>query len=147
MVKVQYEEMLPHEVVSARTACPVAYLPVGTLEWHGVHNPVGLDTLKARALCVRAAEEFGGVAMPALWWGEHREKELVEVIEKAGVGEHMGWEAEVFDEGFMGRSDDETTDAYHNLLDHILHQLQSLQFRAVVVITGPCAPRRPQALA
>ena len=99
MVKVQYEEMLPHEVVAARTACPVAYLPVGTLEWHGVHNPVGLDTLKARALCVRAAEEFGGVAMPALWWGEHREKELVEVIEKAGVGEHMGWEAEVFDEG------------------------------------------------
>lgn len=136
VAKVKYEEMLPHEVLAARTARPVAYLPVGTLEWHGKHNAVGLDTLKARALCVRAAETFGGLAMPPLWWGEQRETQLVEVIEKEGVGEHMGWDPEAMREGFMGKSTDETTDAYHNLLDHILHQLQSLQFHAVVVICG-----------
>jgi hypothetical protein len=31
--------------------CPHVWL--GTLEWHGVHNAVGLDTLKARAICTQ----------------------------------------------------------------------------------------------
>ena len=45
MAKVRYEEMLPHEAVEARTKCPVAYLPVGGIEWHGEHNCLGLDTV------------------------------------------------------------------------------------------------------
>ena len=52
---------------------PAFAVPVGTIEWHGHHNPLGLDALKAHALCVRAAEQCGGVAMPPLWYGEHRE--------------------------------------------------------------------------
>ena len=44
-----------------RERCPVAYLPLGTLEWHGLHNPVGLDALKAHALAVRCARSGGGV--------------------------------------------------------------------------------------
>ena len=32
MRTVRYEEMLPHETVAARTAKPVAYLPLGILE-------------------------------------------------------------------------------------------------------------------
>ena len=82
---VKYEEMLPHEIAAARASRPVAWLPIGTLEWHGVHNAVGLDALKARAICVKAAEEYGGLCMPALWWGEHREIQLVDVNDTIGV--------------------------------------------------------------
>ena len=35
MTEVRYERMLPRETVSARKACPLAYLPIGTVEWHG----------------------------------------------------------------------------------------------------------------
>jgi hypothetical protein len=48
---------------------------------------------------VRAAEQYGGLVMPALWWGEHREIQLVDVNDKAGVGKHMGWEEEAFAPG------------------------------------------------
>jgi creatinine amidohydrolase/Fe(II)-dependent formamide hydrolase-like protein len=38
---------------------PLCYLPLGTLEWHGEHAAVGLDALKAHAVCVLAAERSG----------------------------------------------------------------------------------------
>ncbi len=45
--EVRYERLRPAQIVAARQACPVVYIPIGTLEWHGVHNPVGADTLQA----------------------------------------------------------------------------------------------------
>ena len=34
MVKVLYEELLPEEFVQRIQKMPVAYLPLGTMEWH-----------------------------------------------------------------------------------------------------------------
>jgi creatinine amidohydrolase len=48
---------------------PVAYWPLGLLEHHGWHLPVGLDGLKAAHICVRIAERTGGVLLPTMWWG------------------------------------------------------------------------------
>jgi creatinine amidohydrolase len=67
--KVQYEWMLPHELESALEQCPTAFVPLGTLEWHGVQNALGLDAIKAHALCVRAARQGGGVVLPPLFGG------------------------------------------------------------------------------
>lgn len=67
--KVQWERMLPHEMEEALAACPTAFVPLGTLEWHGVQNALGLDALKAHALCVRAAQAGGGVVLPPLYGG------------------------------------------------------------------------------
>ena len=33
--KVLYEELCPKEFEERITVCPIAYLPLGTLEWHG----------------------------------------------------------------------------------------------------------------
>lgn len=52
--EVSYEEMLPHEIVERRTRHPVAYLPLGGLEWYGEHLAVGNDALKAHRLCQMA---------------------------------------------------------------------------------------------
>ena len=41
MKKVRYEEMLPHELEEAIRQFPVAYVPVGSLEWHGRHFSFG----------------------------------------------------------------------------------------------------------
>lgn len=69
MTKVRFEEMLPHEMEAAVAAFPVAYVPFGSLEWHGKHLPLGNDTLKAHLLLCRVAQEYGGVVVPPTYWG------------------------------------------------------------------------------
>lgn len=62
--------MLPAEYRAAVEALPVVFLPLGTVEWHGEHNALGLDSLKAHELCVRAARMAGGgVVHPPLYGG------------------------------------------------------------------------------
>ncbi len=48
---------------------PVAWLPAGILEWHGLQSACGLDALKAETLCEMAAAALGGVCFPTLWLG------------------------------------------------------------------------------
>jgi creatinine amidohydrolase len=67
--EVQYERLLPYQMEAALAQCPTAFVPLGTLEWHGVQNALGLDAIKAHALCVRAAERGGGVVLPPLFGG------------------------------------------------------------------------------
>ncbi len=50
-------------------ALPTVFLPLGTVEWHGQHNALGLDALKAHGLCVRAARRGGGIVHPPLYGG------------------------------------------------------------------------------
>ena len=66
---VQYELMLPFELEAALERCPTALVPIGTLEWHGRQNALGLDAVKAHALCVEAAQRFAGVVLPPLFGG------------------------------------------------------------------------------
>lgn len=66
--EVRYEEMLPSEVMEAIVKRPVAYVPYGSLRWHGSHLPYGVDAIKAHALCVQAARKSGGVVLPATYW-------------------------------------------------------------------------------
>jgi creatinine amidohydrolase len=69
MRKVKYEEMLPHEFEEALQRFPVAYVPVGSLEWHGGHLALGTDSLKAYGIVIRTAEKYGGVVVPPTYWG------------------------------------------------------------------------------
>jgi len=66
---VQYELLRPAEVKSRQEQCPLVYIPVGSLEWHGVQNPLGTDGLKAHAICCEAALRYGGVVLPTLFLG------------------------------------------------------------------------------
>ena len=64
MDKHRFEEMRPHELERVVAECPLAWVPVGTLEWHGPQLPVGLDAVKAHALCLRCAARAGGAVLP-----------------------------------------------------------------------------------
>ena len=70
--KVHYEELLPHEFEERLAHRPVGYVPIGTLEWHGVQNALGADFIQARGVFERAAERFGGIVFPPLWLGPDR---------------------------------------------------------------------------
>lgn len=138
MPKVRYEEMLPHEVVAARQKMPVAYLPIGGIEWHGEHNCLGLDTVKIHAVAMRCAEKIGGLAFPALFYGEPRESYLMEANHDAEgrICEKMGLPPGNFDPGYMDERRQEADTAYVRLLLHILGELKSLGFKVIVVMAG-----------
>lgn len=67
--EVRLELLRPDQIDSIQTLCPTVFQPLGTIEWHGVHNVVGVDAVKAHALCVRAAQSGGGLVAPALFGG------------------------------------------------------------------------------
>jgi len=67
--EVRLEFLRPKEIEQAQAACPTIFLPLGTIEWHGVHNVVGVDAVKAHALCIRAAQRAGAVVSPPLFGG------------------------------------------------------------------------------
>lgn len=70
--KVLYEELCPAEFQERLAACPVAYLPLGTLEWHGPHLPLGADGIQSQELFVRVARQAGGIVLPKLFLGPDR---------------------------------------------------------------------------
>jgi creatinine amidohydrolase len=72
--KVHYLELLPHEFRARLAARPVGYLPLGTLEWHGEHAPLGSDALISAGLFERAARRFGGIVLPPLFLGPDRSR-------------------------------------------------------------------------
>ncbi|MBJ2355365.1 creatininase family protein [Sphaerochaeta sp. S2] len=51
---------------------PVGYIPLGTLEWHGLQNVLGADALQAEGLFIRAARRFGGIVFPPFYLGPDR---------------------------------------------------------------------------
>jgi creatinine amidohydrolase len=59
------EELFPAELDAQK---PVLLVPVGTIEWHGHHLPLGLDLLKADALARAAGERCGAVVAPPTWF-------------------------------------------------------------------------------
>jgi creatinine amidohydrolase len=83
---VQFERMIPEEVLAARKRAAVVFLPVGPLEWHGPHLPLGMDGLAAHHVAVRAARETGGVVLPTMFVGTDslrprgREREGLEAL-------------------------------------------------------------------
>ena len=63
----RYERLHPDELAAIAERAPLAYLPVGTLEFHGEHLPFGVDSFEAHGLCLRAAELSGGVVLPPVY--------------------------------------------------------------------------------
>lgn len=72
-MKVLWEEMKPNEFLEAIEKCPVAYLPLGTIEWHGYHMPLGADGIQSQGLFERVANNIGGIVLPKLFLGPDKQ--------------------------------------------------------------------------
>ncbi|MFW5856598.1 MAG: creatininase family protein [Planctomycetota bacterium] len=136
--EVRYQLLRPSEIRARRDACPIVYIPIGTLEWHGPHLPVGADTLQAEGLAVRCAERGGGLVFPPLYYGESRSESLVDANhEDAGrVAETLGLSAEHFGVDRQPFSPMEQALHYERLLVHILAEAMSLGFRVGILVAG-----------
>jgi creatinine amidohydrolase len=52
MRSIQYELMRPPDIVKERARAPLAFIPIGPLEWHGPHLPMVLKTDGYRLLII-----------------------------------------------------------------------------------------------
>lgn len=136
--EVCYERMRPAQIVAARESCPAAYLPIGTIEWHGRHNPVGCDGILAHALAVRCAQAGGGLVFPPLYYGESRDEGLMESnpTYSATIASEMRLPASNFAPGWMRQTAQQQYENYQRLLLHCLYEMQTLGFKVLVFVAG-----------
>lgn len=136
--KVRYEEMLPHEAVAVRKSRPVAYLPIGTIEWHGEHNCLGLDAIKIHALATKCARRIGGAVFPPVFYGEPREHYLMESNHDHGgkISVKMGLSKTNFAPGYMQEQGFQANVNYVKFLHHIILEIHSLGFKVIIVMAG-----------
>jgi creatinine amidohydrolase len=119
--EVRLERMRPEEIKTVKAAQPAIYVAFGSIEWHGYHNPVGLDTLKAHEQLVGLAARVGGVVYPPVFFG-------------AGGG-HTAWPS-----SFMV-----STEPMIQLVTELLQGFERDGYRKAILISGHY-PNRPEYL-
>ena len=108
----RYQELRPDELAECIKATPIAFWPLGLIEHHGWHLPVGYDGLKAERICIRIAEHTGGVLLPTMWWGAN-----------GGHGDFL-W------------THYQTEEATASILVNTTEQLIRFGFRIIVLLAG-----------
>lgn len=68
---VRYEELsTPDFITAVQKAQAVCIIPLGILEKHGPHLPLGTDLLTARAISIRAAQKEYAIVFPEFFVGQ-----------------------------------------------------------------------------
>jgi creatinine amidohydrolase len=132
--KVLYEELTPTEFRERIAEAPVAYLPLGTIEWHGEHLPLGSDGLQSKGFFELLAREAGGIVYPMLFMGPDR-GQVVEGREYYGMDYSTRDEDSEFFypiQQLAGSSYWISDDDFKVLMEAILKQVQRAGFKVLV---------------
>lgn len=62
--EVRLDRLRPAEIAAAMARAPIAWVPLGALEYHADHLPNGTDGVTGQGLVVAAAQRVGGVVLP-----------------------------------------------------------------------------------
>ncbi len=137
-MEIRFHYMRPDQISARRKAFPVAYVPLGTLEWHGLHNPMGADGLQAKEIALRCAKKGGGIVFPTVYYGESRVNSLLETDRnfREGICERMSLQKDTFDEDKFPFSGMQQIEHYNHHLIHIISEIASYGFLLVVFVVG-----------
>jgi creatinine amidohydrolase len=129
-VRIQF--LRPGELLSIQEKFPVAFQPVGTLEWHGRQNPLGCDAIKAERLCIETAQKIGGVVMPAVYFAADAYRDV-------GKGYGLGMDPEA---GFQlpGSFYPIDTDLLKQFMLNACRNYLARGFKLVVIVSGHNPP-------
>ena len=83
--EVQYKYITPDVFKKRLAQAPVAYLPLGTIEWHGAHLPLGADGIQSEELFGMLAEDVGGIVLPMLFCAPDAKKVEPDGTERYGM--------------------------------------------------------------
>ena len=127
--KVLYVELTPEEFKERLLRAPIAYLPLGTLEWHGRHMPLGADGLISSGFFVELAKKVGGIVLPMLFVGPDKSRD-VDGKEYYGMDIHSY--PEQHPQKLLGSAYWVNKKLFRDVLEEILIQLKRAGFKIVV---------------
>lgn len=129
--KVLYEELKPREFLQRLNQSPIAYLPMGTLEWHGLQLPLGADGLQSLGFFKKLAIRIGGIILPMLFVGPDGGYEDVKDDKR-----YFGMDITSFEEDYPQQLEGSAyyieEDLFGQLLETILRNLARAGFKIVV---------------
>ncbi|WP_405410693.1 creatininase family protein [Maribacter sp. Asnod1-A12] len=112
-----FDRMLPLQIEAIFKKTPIAYIPWGAIEYHGNHNPTGLDTHKAHHLCSDLAIVSGGLVFPPI--------SLAANLIKSYPGVDFPKHSIEFSERLV-----------RSICEEYIEQLISQEFKIVVLLSG-----------
>ena len=144
MGEVRLQYLLPHQIARHREKLSLVFLPLGLLEWHGPHLPLGVDAINAESVAVAVAKRVGGVVLPTLFVGTEKSRSKQDLasynLEDAVYVEGMDfpdmeersyyWREEIF--GIVVRS-------------QVLQAIEK-EYRLIFIINGHGAPNQAMVL-
>lgn len=113
LAPLQMECLAPQEIEAALAKRSLVYIPLGALEYHGPHLPIGLDGMTAHGVSLHSCEVTGGLVMPPLYYGM-----------TGSIGHHP-WTILIENEATL-----------KNILLDTLHRLEDFEVSKVVIFTG-----------
>lgn len=132
--KVLYAELTPQEFRNRLAAAPIAYLPLGTLEWHGEHLPIGSDGLQSYGFFTGLAREVGGIVLPMLFLGPDRVEEIdgKELYGMDTLGQSMPEGRRYKNQQLAGSAYWVPEETFRTIIEATLKQLKRAGFKIVV---------------
>lgn len=136
MRTVQLELLRPEEVREEQARVSLCYLPVGPVEWHSYHMPLGTDGLAAQALARATAAITGGLVAPTLFIGAERHdseamlRNLCVAHEEDSYIWGMDFPKNVLPSMYLRE------EVFATIIREELRLLVKLGFRMVVVVNG-----------
>ena len=131
---VLYAELTPQEFRDRIAAAPIAYLPLGTLEWHGEHLPIGSDGLQSYGFFIGLARQAGGIVLPMLFLGPDRMEEAGgrELYGMDTLGEGMAEGQRYKNQQLAGSAYWVPEETFRTIIEATLKQLRRAGFKIVV---------------
>ena len=129
-----HAELTPKEFKQRIAAAPIAYLPLGTLEWHGEHLPLGADGIQAVGFFEHLAKKVGGIILPMIFLGIDDFTERADGTTLYGMDQCRGMEPHQLytPQQLPGSAYWVPDDMFCALIEAILKQLKRAGFLIVV---------------
>ena len=116
MKTIRLLELSPQDLSKHIAKKPLVLIPIGTVEWHADHLPLGVDSLLSVAICEEISARTGCIVAPLI---------------SAGVCRDLGPER-----GFFGTIDTIQEQTLSSLVTDLLHGYAKMGFQKAVVFSG-----------
>jgi len=136
--------MTPKELINAQKKKSIVYLPVGSMEWHGPHMSMGMDTKNAFKVAEICAQTVGGVVFPPLYVGTEtpRNKETLIKVGFKGTENIIGMD---FPNNSL-KSMYWPPELFEAVMREQLKHLVSMKYRMIVIVNGHGAKKQIEIL-
>jgi creatinine amidohydrolase len=131
----RFEMLRPGQLNEELARAPLVFLPIGPLEYHGPHLPLGMDPINAALCAQESCRRLGkGVVMPTLYMGTERERPEW-MLDSLGFGKDdwivgmdfptAQWKSQYYQEHLFGL-----------VVASTIEMLISQGYKAIVIVNG-----------